>query len=322
MVKTCLSIIIVNFNTRELLRQCLLSIEQYLPDAQVIVVDNASQDSSVKMIRDEFAQITLLTSEINLGFAGANNLGIAVATGEFLVLLNSDTVVEDDTLAGCASWMQSDPKLGAVTPLLIGFDGEYQSCQFRFMTLPGEIANFFRQPPKQPRGDRDPDCWLPGTALVLRREALNSIGGTLDASYFMYVEDADLSMKLRNAGWDRAVYREGSIRHFGGASGAGDDSKRNPILEAWKLYGRYRWARKHLGLWRFSVLWCFDLIDIPRLLLSCIKKGKVREWPVRAQVMAASLMRALTGSQPPKPQKKLAVDFANRTNPSSTLPAR
>ena len=304
MTAPSLSLILVSFNTRDLLRQCLFSIARFCPEAQVIVVDNASCDQSADMVRAEFPDVLLIESETNLGFAGANNLGLAQAKGDFQVLLNSDTVLEDDTLTRCVRWMQADPKLGATSPRLIGIDDQYQTCAFRFLSLRDELAKAFRRPARPLVGDRDPESWLPGTALVIRREALASVGGRLDDEFFMYGEDADFSMRLRKAGWELAVFSDGRVRHYGGASGGGSDQRRRPDLEAWILYARYRWARRHLGWFGAAGIWGLDAIDVARMYLRGLVRGDFKTQAIYARVKAQSLARALVGRQPPRPVPK------------------
>ena len=305
MVSPTLSIIIVSFNTKSLLKQCLHSIENFQPEAQVIVVDNASGDGSSVMVTTEFPYVTLISSSTNLGFAGANNRGLAIANGEFQVLLNSDTVLEDNSLRRCVEWVQINKEVGAATPLLIGIDDKAQLCQSRFMSIRDELLQMLWTSPPAVSGDHDPSCWLPGTALVIRKEALIAVGGTLDERFFMYGEDADLSMRLCKAGWVRSVFRAGHIRHYGGASGGGSDIHRRPDLQAWYFYARYRWARKHLGKRGFLSLWLLDAIDIPRVLLTSLWNGNTLQRSRYAKIKALSLMRALGGTQPPKPQNAM-----------------
>ena len=220
------SIVIVSYNTRDLLRACLESIGVHCPEAEVIVVDNASDDGSAQMVRDLFPTVQLVVSPTNQGFAGGNNLGLSHTHGEFVVLLNSDTVLEDDSLTRCVDWMRAHPELGAASPRLVGGDGQPQRCFHRFPSLRDELRKAFRRPLPPLAGDRDPEGWLAGTALVVRRAALDGVGGRLDDVFFMYWEDADLSARLRKAGWDVAPFPKGYIRHLGGASGGGQDSGR------------------------------------------------------------------------------------------------
>ena len=255
------------------------------------------------MVRIEFPCVTLIESNINLGFAGANNQGLLRATGEYQVLLNSDTILEDDTLTRCILWMQTRNNIGAVTPLLIGVDNKPQLCQFRFMSLKNEIRQMLWRDSLPLSGDDDPESWLPGTALVIRRDALRDIGGILDDKFFMYGEDADLSMRLCRSGWIRAVFRDGHIRHYGGASGGGADIHRRSDLQAWYFHARYRWARKHWSFCAFLFLLCIDFIDIGRGLITSLWNGNFLGRISYSKIKMASLIRALTGSLPPLPHQ-------------------
>ena len=213
-----LSVVVVSFNTRDLLRACLASARRFEPGAQVIVVDNASRDGSAAMVRAEFPEVTVIEAGRNLGFAGANNLGLAVATRPVIVLLNSDTELLDDSLSRCAARLAADPHLGAVHPRLVGADGTPQECEYPLPSLGHLVRRAVRLRPREAL--RPGRTWLAGTALVIRREALATVGGKLDDGYFIYWEDADLSA-LRRAGWGLAVEETALVRHVGGASGGG-----------------------------------------------------------------------------------------------------
>jgi GT2 family glycosyltransferase/glycosyltransferase involved in cell wall biosynthesis len=265
-----LSIVVVSYNTRELLRQCLASLRRHAPTAQVIVVDNASQDGSVEMVRADFPSAEVVALTKNWGFAAANNAGLRLAVGDPVVLLNSDTVVEDDTLDRCAAWMEEHPRVGALSPRLIGVDGKQQQCLYPFPTLAEVLRRTFRlreRPTGRVADPRLTDGWLAGTSLVLRREALRQVGDELDAGYFMYWEDADLSAQLREGGWERVVFAEGHVKHHGGASSATPDDGVRPDLLAWYAFGRHRWFARHRPALEGVALWLLDALDVPRLLL-------------------------------------------------------
>lgn len=293
-----LSIIIVNYNTRELLRQCLASLSQHAPTAQVIVVDNASRDGSVAMVRSEFPQVELLALTENLGFAGANNVGLRSAVGDPIVLLNSDTVVEDDSLDRCAAWMADHPKVGALSPRLIGGDGLPQQCLFSFPTLPGILRVALWH---DPLGETEvTDGWLSGAALMLRRQALEQINGQLDDGYFMYWEDTDLSARLKKRGWQRVAYPEAHVRHFGGGSSKSADAPVRAQLLAWDVFGRHRWFARYRGPLESAGLWLLDAFDIVRNLLRGWRHGR-RGARTYARVLLQVLAWRLLGQIPPLP---------------------
>lgn len=297
-----LSIIIVSYNTQTLLRQCLLSVQAYAPQAQVIVVDNASSDGSPEMVRMQFPDMELIETGGNIGFARANNAGLERATGRAVVLLNSDTMLEDDTLLRCAKWLYEHPCVGAVSPLLIGVDDQPQSCVYTIPTFAIKFREALRHAPypEPTEGNR----WLAGTALMLRRAALDSVGGQLESSLFMYWEDADLSARLREAGWELAVFEDGHVRHHGGASGGGPDACRRPNLYAWWLYGKHAWFARHRPAWESGALWLLDAVDVFRKLVRGVVRGRVRrEWQ-EASIVAGILGRRLLGISPPWPEIK------------------
>ena len=295
-----LSVIVVSFNAREFLRSCLNSLRQYEPDAEVIVVDNASHDGSADMVAAEFPEVRLVQTGRNAGFAAANNAGLAVATRPFVVLLNSDTELSDGSLTRCVQRMLAEPRLGAVHPRLVGADGRPQQCLHRFPTLGESVRKALRLASQTE--NRPERTWLAGTALVIRREALESIGGGLDSGYFMYWEDADLSARLRRAGWGLAVQDDAEVLHFGGASGGGPDAARRADLYAWYCYGRHRWFRRNRPIPEGIAVWLLEACDIPRKLF----RGMIRtarrevEW-AHALVTARVLAFGLIGRTPPTP---------------------
>jgi N-acetylglucosaminyl-diphospho-decaprenol L-rhamnosyltransferase len=294
-----LSIIVVSYNTRELLRQCLASLRRHTPAAQVIVVDNASRDGSVEMVRADFPTVQVVALTRNYGFAAANNAGLRLAAGDPIVLLNSDTVVEDDTLDRCAAWMEEHPGVGALSPRLVGVDGRPQQCLYSFPTLAEVLRVVFRQ--QRPQREEDvTDGWLAGTALFIRREALRQVGGELDAGYFMYWEDADLSARLRKCGWERVAYPGGVVKHHGGGSSGTADAPVRAELLAWYLFGRHRWFARHRPAPEAVWLWVLDAIDIPRVWLWGWRR-RLRGPRIQAGVLLKVLRWRLTGEVPPRP---------------------
>ena len=296
-----ISILIVSYQTRDLLAQCLRSIERHGPDAQVIVVDNASRDGSQAMVREQFPGVTLVASDRNLGFAGANNAGLSSCGGEFVVLLNSDTILEDDSLSRLAQWMRARPNLGAASPRLIGFDDGPQRCLYRFPSVRETLRTAMRLRIKSDPIEPDEPAWLAGTALMIRRSALQALGGGLDDAFFMYWEDADLSYRLARAGWSVATCPDAVVRHLGGASGGGSDSARRTDLYAWYAWGRLRWFAKHRPWWENATIFALDAIEVPRKALrALIRPARRHEW-AQAKALASVLGRRLVGLSPPRP---------------------
>ncbi len=213
-----LSIIIVNWNVRDLLRRCLLSILQPpTSNLQVIVVDNASSDGSVEMVRQEFPTVRLIASEVNLGYPGGNNAGLAVARGRYVMILNPDTEIVGNALTTLIAFADAHPDVGVIGPQLLHPDGSVQSSRRRFPTLATALFESTWLQPLAPRRllrryyvlDRPDDAvqdvdWVDGAALLARRTAIQQVG-PLDEGYFMYSEELDWCRRFRQAGW-RVVY--------------------------------------------------------------------------------------------------------------------
>lgn len=250
-----LSIVIVNWNTRNLLDKCLGA----LPEAtggwvhEIIVVDNGSTDGSAAMVRARHPGVRLVENEENVGFVCATNQGIALSRGRYVLLLNSDTVAPPGSLARMVAFMEDHPDAGAVGPKLINPDGSFQASYARFPTLLSESLSAFGlnrrlygpyHPSPSPRADDRPGPvdWLPGACLLLRRQTLDIVG-PLDEGFWMYSEDTDLCYRIHRAGWNVYYLPDVEIVHFGGAS-----SKQCRPESVGRLYrSKIRFFRKHYG---------------------------------------------------------------------------
>lgn len=222
-----LSICIVSWNTRDLLKDCLGSVYAD-PDSagwQVLVVDNASSDGSAEMVADRFPQAELIRSPQNLGFSRGNNLALERATGRCLLLLNSDTAVDPGALGQLVDYLDSDPDAGAVGPRLVYPDGSLQFSCGRTPGLHTEIVHklllhrmfpFFRfgrwSHEKQRRVG-----WVTGACLMVRRKAAMETG-FLDPNIFMCFEDLDWCMRLRKKGWSVVYLPSSRVVHHDGQS--------------------------------------------------------------------------------------------------------
>lgn len=265
---------------------------------EIIVVDNASKDNSVQMIRTEFPETKLITLEENVGFGGANNVGYQHATEDFVILLNSDTILKDNAMTQCVERVKANPELGVVSPSLMGVDGIPQQCRHRFPTVGDHVRKALRQQPKSTSEVPDDCCWLAGTCLVLRREAIEQAGGLFDDALFMYWEDADLSSRLLASGWKLEECTDIEIIHYGGASGGGPDSLRRPDLHAWYTYGRHHWFSKHRPIWERLSLWSLEVIDTFRCFVrGVLHKERRNEW-THAGTMLRVLVGRLVGQKP------------------------
>jgi GT2 family glycosyltransferase len=227
-----LSVLIVNWNVRDLLRDCLRSIERGRGDlaVEVIVVDSASADGSAAMVAAEFPWVRLLPQAENVGFPRGNNIALAQARGDYLLLLNPDTVVLDDALPVLVDYLRRHPDVGAVGPQLLNPDGSVQSSRRRFPTLatgfvestwlagiaPGELRRYYALDlPDAVTADVD---WLVGACILVRRAVYERVGG-LDEGYFMYSEELDWCRRIKEDGW-RVVYHPAArvVHHVGKSS--------------------------------------------------------------------------------------------------------
>jgi GT2 family glycosyltransferase len=232
-----LSIVIVNWNVKELLERCLASLAaDHLGEAEgsvsacgprldlereIIVVDNASGDGSRDMVREQFAYVRLIASDSNLGFARANNRGVAASTGRYILLLNPDTEVRGGALTAMVTYMDEHPDICTLGPKLLSSDAPQERVQpsrRRFPTLAtaflestvlqqwfprNRVLQRYYVQDKGDNEEQDTD-WLVGACLLIRREAWEQVG-PLDENLFMYSEELDWCRRAKTAGW-RVVY--------------------------------------------------------------------------------------------------------------------
>ncbi len=234
-----ISVIIVSWNVRDLLRACLqslgLSAERQTPGArEIIVVDNASTDGSAAMVATEFPAVQLIANPENRGFSGGNNQGIARVRGRYVLFLNPDTVVVDDALGKMAAYLDAHDDVGVVGPQWRYGDGRLQSSCRRFPTLWSALfestpiawhwpdnpwARRYRMEDIVPSTQPSPQevDWLVGAALMTRRAVLEQVGG-FDEGYFMYSEELDWCRRVKAAGWRIVYLPAAQIIHYEGRS--------------------------------------------------------------------------------------------------------
>ncbi len=258
-----LSIVIVNWNTRDMLRDALNSLLAPGSDLrlQIIVVDNASGDGSAAMVQAEFPTVELLANTGNAGYAEGNNQGMRTAAGRHTLLLNPDVVVPAGALEGALQVLESDPKIGALGCRLVGADGRTQRSVRGFPT-PGSILwealGLSRLFPASPLFgayrmthfdyDRQADVDQPmGTFLLLRGEAVRQVG-LLDERFPIFFNEVDWCYRAKQRGW-RIVYTPSvQIKHYGGAStgqvapAMAWESRRGLLAYYGKHYGGPRYA--------------------------------------------------------------------------------
>ena len=229
-----LSIIIVNYNVEYFLEQCLLSVRKAIDvvDAEVIVVDNDSVDGSCPMVKKKFPEVTLVENKDNKGFSSANNQGIKISKGEYVLLLNPDTVVEDDTFVKIVDFMDTHADAGALGVKMVDGSGKFLPESKRGLPTPttafykmSGISSLFprsKRFSKYHLGFLDENEThkveiLAGAFMLLRKSVLNEIG-LLDEDFFMYGEDIDLSYRVIKAGYSNYYFPETRIIHYKGES--------------------------------------------------------------------------------------------------------
>jgi GT2 family glycosyltransferase len=264
-----LSILIVNYNTCELtiecLRSTLLSSTSY--EYEIIVVDNSSKDNSVFEIKKHFPHIHLIENTHNVGFSKANNQAMNLATGRYVLLLNSDTIVQTSTIQTMMDFMENHNNVGASGCKIVLPDGSLdKACKRGFPTPRASFYyafGFSRLFPNVPYfneyqlGYLDADEEYPvdclvGAFMLVRRAAIDQVG-KLDEEFFMYGEDIDWCYRIKQAGWDIYYYPRTSIVHFKGAS-----SRRKPYKIIYEFHrAMYLFHKKH---YKNKYLWVVNIL--------------------------------------------------------------
>ena len=219
-----LSVVIVNYNVRLLLEECIKSVENALDgiEGDIFVVDNNSSDGSVEYIRERFPKVHIIANKENLGFARANNQAIRMTDAEYILLLNPDTVVYENTLQGCLDFMDANPEAGGVGVRMLTREGNAAPESRRavptpwvaFLKMLGFTRRYYMSHLPWDKPGRIEV--VSGAFCMLRHKALDQIG-LLDEDFFMYGEDIDLSYRLLNGGWQN-WYLPYDIIHYKGES--------------------------------------------------------------------------------------------------------
>jgi GT2 family glycosyltransferase len=221
-----LSIIIVNWNTKDLLVQCLESVYQTIKEIEmeVIVVDNGSTDGSIAAAAERFPEVKFIQNQMNLGFARANNQAFSLSRGRYLLLLNPDTIVKNGATEGLISFMDAHPEAGVAGPQLLNSDGSKQNSIANFPSLATELFNksllrrlFPKRFPGKERDYTEPlevDSVI-GACMIVRREVIEPVG-LLDEDYFLFLEETDWCYRIKRAGWKIYHLPQVEISHFQG----------------------------------------------------------------------------------------------------------
>lgn len=295
-----ISIVIVSFNTKKLLVDCIKSIKKYTKgvDYEIIVVDNASEDGSDQAARDLEAKV--IKNDKNLGFAKANNQGVKASSGDFVLFLNSDTVITGNLLKEMVSWMRKNPDAGVSTCALKNKDGSIQATGgyfptlirvFSWMTiqdfpLVDKLIKPFHPLHSKAGFSRGEDFysskkeldWVTGAFLLVQKDILEKVGGW-DETFFMYVEETDLCYRIKKEGYKVWYLPRWNITHYGGAS-----SKASEFSLLREYEGVKKFYRKHYPAWQYQFLRLFLKIGaLGRIVLfGIIEGGKTAKIYVKA----------------------------------------
>ncbi len=266
------SIIIVSFNTRDLLRKCLQSIIQEAAQTkhEIIVIDNASKDHSAEMVAQEFPEVRLIRSDVNLGFGVANNAAIKMAQGQYILLLNSDAFLHERALEKALHNISTEPRVGIGGGRLVGPQGEWQPSARLFPSFLNEFLQMSGLAAKYPKSrffgryNRTWDfpehsCltdWITGAFAIIPRVVFEAVGG-FDENFFLYYEEVDLCKRIKDKGYTVAYWGDVIVTHLGGESSktvkTDAFSKKEAMLTLWRVRSELLYFRKHYG-WLSTLL--------------------------------------------------------------------
>ncbi|MFV0599537.1 MAG: glycosyltransferase [Bacteroidales bacterium] len=253
-----LSIVIVNYNVAYFLEHCLYSVRNALKgiEAEIFVVDNNSVDNSIAMLKEKFPEVILIANKDNVGFSRANNQAIRISKGEYVLILNPDTVVEEDTFAKCISFMDSHKDCGALGVKMIDGSGKFLKESKRGFPSPwtsfckmSGLTSLFPHSKKYANyymGHLSEDevnevDILAGAYMIMRKECLDKVG-LLDEDYFMYGEDIDLSYRITKGGYKNYYFPKARIIHY-----KGESTKKASMNYVYTFYNAMViFAQKHL----------------------------------------------------------------------------
>ncbi|MEH2282945.1 MAG: glycosyltransferase family 2 protein [Nostoc sp.] len=255
------SVILVNYNGADILPNCLNSLEEFLPkdNCEIILVDNNSQDNSICIVDDKFSNIKLIKLPENVGFGAGNNAGAKLATGEFLFLLNTDTVLISNILPHLIELMQADPQVGIIGPKLlnpddslqisfspeIGIKGEFKAKKMHKNAQNKNNLNIIEQAFQE---IKEVDIVV-GAAFFIRADLFNFLGG-FDEKFFLYFEESDLCQRVRNEGYKIIYTPHVSLIHIRGHSVKKIFNKMSVEYRRSQIY----YYHKHRPMWEILTL--------------------------------------------------------------------
>jgi len=284
-----LSILIVNWNTKALLIQCLKSVHLKMGKGkrEVFVVDNGSVDGSVESVKEKFPEVIVIQNPMNLGFAKANNQAMKRSKGKYILLLNPDTQMKEGVIEILIAFMDAHPKVGVAGAQFLNSDGSKQNSIANFPSLATELLNksllrflFPKTFPGKERNLSEPievDSVI-GACMMVKREAMEQVG-LLDEDYFLFLEETDWCYRMKKAGWKVYHVPQAEIYHFQGKSAEKD--KKRAKVEYYR--SRYQFFKKNRGSWQWFVLLIGLLIKLGfeflSMVFACILTGfAVKKW--------------------------------------------
>jgi hypothetical protein len=291
-----ISVVVVNYNTGHLLDRMFTALDAARGGLklQVIVVDNASRDDSIDILRTKYPGAVLVENSVNVGFGRANNQALPFARGRYLLLLNTDAFMSPDTLVKTVEFMDGHPRCGVLGVKLVGSDGALQpSCRYFptpwnvFLARMG-LGRFF--PDTRLVDDMSWDhasareCdWVTGCYYLVRREVIERVG-LFDPRYFLYYEEVDHCRRVRQAGWSVIYYPFTEVVHIGGESAVsvGQLTRAGRQISLFQIESELLYFRKHFGA--SGVLAAAFLITFADVISAC--KGLVRRWDTEQAVTA------------------------------------
>lgn len=284
-----LSVIIVNYNVKHFLEQCLHSVYNALKklDAEVFVVDNNSVDGSVSLVKQKFPQVKLIENNVNTGFSVANNQAIKVASGKYILLLNPDTIVQEDTFEKVVAFMDQHPDAGGLGIKMVDGKGNFLPESKRGLPTPAvafyKIFGLAKLLPNSKRfgqyhltyldknKNHEVDI-LSGAFMLMRKEALDKVG-LLDETFFMYGEDVDLSYRITQGGYKNYYFAESSIIHY-----KGESTKKSSVnyvvvfYKAMAIFAKKHFKNKGAGTFIFLIYLAIYLRAFAAIVSRMIKQ--------------------------------------------------
>jgi GT2 family glycosyltransferase len=300
-----LTIIIVNWNTRQMLADCLQAVDTTLNNLayEIIVVDNGSTDGSQAMLGQQFPHVHLVQNYENVGFAKANNQGLTLSRGRYALLLNSDAFVAAGAIQTLVRLADTEARAGILGAQLLNPDGSFQAShtpfpdfwqEFLILSGIGRLLFGSWYPSRGPEEEKGPQMidYVEGACLLVRREAFEEVGG-LDEEYFMYAEEVDWCYTMRENGWQVWYHPDAKVIHIGG----GSSQNRRPQRESDLYRSRVRLFRKYHGnratLLLKLQIYAFTVIKmVYHRLLRLVSRGRYGRPVVSLRYLTAELKEA------------------------------